>query len=119
LRLSSFGDYGLALAALALVVFGAYDSYPKMQLLMTETEEWRRQSLESICVDIIFEDGRVASGSICCASCDSVTSASSGPQVADDVPLAPAVVGDIPGHVKKATCQHFGARPVSIFRRGG
>jgi len=24
----SFGGYGLALAALALVVFGAYDSYP-------------------------------------------------------------------------------------------
>jgi len=29
LRPFSFGDYGLALAALALVVFGAYDSYPK------------------------------------------------------------------------------------------
>ena len=29
LRLISFGGYGLALAALALVVFGAYDSYPK------------------------------------------------------------------------------------------
>jgi len=28
LRLFSFGAYGLALAALALVVFGAYDSYP-------------------------------------------------------------------------------------------
>jgi len=28
LRLLSFGGYGLALAALALVVFGAYDSYP-------------------------------------------------------------------------------------------
>jgi len=28
LRLFSFGGYGLALAALALVVFGAYD-YPK------------------------------------------------------------------------------------------
>jgi len=27
LRLFSFGGYGLALAALALVVFGAYDSY--------------------------------------------------------------------------------------------
>jgi len=32
LRLFSFGGYGLALAALALVVFGAYDSYPKMSL---------------------------------------------------------------------------------------
>jgi len=28
LRLFSFGSYGLALAALALVVFGAIDSYP-------------------------------------------------------------------------------------------
>jgi len=28
LRLFPFGGYGLALAALALVVFGAYDSYP-------------------------------------------------------------------------------------------
>jgi len=28
LRLFSFGGYGLALVALALVVFGAYDSYP-------------------------------------------------------------------------------------------
>jgi len=27
LQLFSFGGYGLALAALALVVFGAYDSY--------------------------------------------------------------------------------------------
>jgi len=29
LRLFSFGGYGLPLAALALVVFGAYDSYPQ------------------------------------------------------------------------------------------
>jgi len=29
LQLFSFCGYGLALAALALVVFGAYDSYPK------------------------------------------------------------------------------------------
>jgi len=28
LRLFSFGGYGLALAALALAAFGAYDSYP-------------------------------------------------------------------------------------------
>jgi len=33
LRLFSFGSYGLALAALALVVFGAYDSYPISPLL--------------------------------------------------------------------------------------
>jgi len=32
LRLFSFGGYGLALAALALVLFGAYDSYPKYPL---------------------------------------------------------------------------------------
>jgi len=30
MRLFSFGGYGLALAALALVVFGAYDSYPTL-----------------------------------------------------------------------------------------
>jgi len=29
LRLFSFGGYGLALVALALVLFGAYDSYPE------------------------------------------------------------------------------------------
>jgi len=29
LRLFSFGGYGLALAAMALVVFGAYDSDPQ------------------------------------------------------------------------------------------
>jgi len=32
LRLFSFGGYGLALAALALVVFGAYDSYPTLAI---------------------------------------------------------------------------------------
>jgi len=30
LQLFSIGGYGLALAALAFVVFGAYDSYPKV-----------------------------------------------------------------------------------------
>jgi len=30
LRLFSIGGYGSALAALALVVFGAYDSYPNL-----------------------------------------------------------------------------------------
>jgi len=29
MRLFSLGGYGYALAALALVVFGAYDSYPE------------------------------------------------------------------------------------------
>jgi len=33
LQLFSFGGYGLAVAALALVVFGAYDSYPKISSL--------------------------------------------------------------------------------------
>jgi len=32
LRVFSFGGYGLARAALALVVFGAYDSYPKFTI---------------------------------------------------------------------------------------
>jgi len=32
LRLFSFGGYGLALAALVLVVFGAYDSYPQKKV---------------------------------------------------------------------------------------
>jgi len=31
LRLFSFGGYGLAVAALAFAVFGAYDSYPQRQ----------------------------------------------------------------------------------------
>jgi len=39
LRLFSFGGYGLALAALAFVVFGAYDSYPTMQLFKSAREE--------------------------------------------------------------------------------
>jgi len=39
LRLFSFGGYGLALAALALVVFGAYDSYPKMQPLISTEQQ--------------------------------------------------------------------------------
>jgi len=34
LRLFSFGGYGLALAALALVLFGAYDSYPIFSLFI-------------------------------------------------------------------------------------
>jgi len=36
LRLFSFGGYGLALAALALMVFGAYDSYPNLQYLLQQ-----------------------------------------------------------------------------------
>jgi len=36
LRLFSFGGYGLAFAALALVVFGAYDSYPKNNMSVDE-----------------------------------------------------------------------------------
>jgi len=36
LRLFSFGGYGLALAALALVIFGAYDSYPNGTLVIPE-----------------------------------------------------------------------------------
>jgi len=33
LRLFSFGGYGLALAALALVVFGAYDNYSSLSVV--------------------------------------------------------------------------------------
>jgi len=40
LRLFSFGGYGLAFAALALVVFGAYDSYPvRLSLALTQEVE--------------------------------------------------------------------------------
>jgi len=38
LRLFSFGGYGLALAALALVVFGAYDSYPSKPLVLRKND---------------------------------------------------------------------------------
>jgi len=38
LRIFSFGGYGLALAALALMVFGAYDSYPKVHTYTSETK---------------------------------------------------------------------------------
>jgi len=37
LRLFSFGGYGLALAELALVVFGAYDSYPTGTITKNKT----------------------------------------------------------------------------------
>jgi len=39
LRLFSFGGYGLALAALALARFGAYDSYPEEATFKTERVE--------------------------------------------------------------------------------
>jgi len=39
LQLFSFGRYGLALAALALVVFGAYDSYPSIAAEKRDNEE--------------------------------------------------------------------------------
>jgi len=39
LRLFSFGGYGLALAALALVVFGAYDSYPVSSICRQEIND--------------------------------------------------------------------------------
>jgi len=38
LLLFSFGGYGLALAALALVVFGAYESYPEGEVVKSEEE---------------------------------------------------------------------------------
>jgi len=42
LRLFSFGGYGLALAALALVIFGAYDSYPSSASSAPKREELPR-----------------------------------------------------------------------------
>jgi len=40
LRLFSFCGYGLALAALALVVFGAYDSYPVKSITPLDNKRW-------------------------------------------------------------------------------
>jgi len=51
LRLFSFGGYGLELAALALVVFGAYDSYPTC--FRHEGEGRGEREL------VIFEDRRI------------------------------------------------------------
>jgi len=45
LRLFSFGGYGLALAALALAIFGAYDSYPDQDsvfLMAKQCFSWRK-----------------------------------------------------------------------------
>jgi len=44
LRLFSFGGYGLALAALALVVFGAYDSHPDNAAAVLQIEEKEKSS---------------------------------------------------------------------------
>jgi len=40
LRLSSFGGCGLALAALVLVVLGAYDSYPVESTIRATQASW-------------------------------------------------------------------------------
>jgi len=40
LRLFSFGGNGLALAALALVVFGSYDSYPVLSAASLESSSF-------------------------------------------------------------------------------
>jgi len=53
LRLFSFGGYGLALAALALVVFGAYDSYPEF----LNKNQQLTEDLISIFVLLIVADG--------------------------------------------------------------
>jgi len=54
LRLFFFGGYGLALAALALGDFGAYDSYPTtVRLLSAEAErrpELREKAELHVCV---------------------------------------------------------------------
>jgi len=50
LRLFSFGGYGLALAALALVVFGAYDSYPISIFLQQMKRDEERGRAHACCV---------------------------------------------------------------------
>jgi len=45
LRLFSIGGYGLALATLALVVFGAYDSYPTSNILSAVRVPYPKQTL--------------------------------------------------------------------------
>jgi len=47
LRLSSFGGYGLALAALALVVFRAYDSYPINPIRKDQITSGKCENLDS------------------------------------------------------------------------
>jgi len=64
LRLSSFGGYGLALAALALVVFGAYDSYPENANFKNEEARKHRNSEQEkdrneVCSELMNADGRV------------------------------------------------------------
>jgi len=51
LRLFSFGGYGLALAALALVVFGAYDSYPATSNL---TRKVKYSDMREVLIDTVY-----------------------------------------------------------------
>jgi len=51
LRLFSFGGHGLALAALALVVFGAYDSYPSEKMLYSVQTSWKTHFPQGRCQD--------------------------------------------------------------------
>jgi len=53
LRLSSFGGYGLALAALALVVFGAYDSCPYVFWSVFKIDLCSAKSMESSRRDLL------------------------------------------------------------------
>jgi len=48
LRLFSIGGYGLALAELALVVFGAYDSYPFVTPWVENSVCFRRETQVSL-----------------------------------------------------------------------
>jgi len=57
LRLFSFGGYGLVLAALALVLFGAYDSYPNSPI--NGNSPYFRNSIKAI-KDTRNQIGRVA-----------------------------------------------------------
>jgi len=53
LRLSSFGGYGLALAALALVVFAAYDSYPALLLALGQFSANKSDFPTDQCAEVI------------------------------------------------------------------
>jgi len=57
LRLFSFGGYGLALAALALVVFGAYDSYPFVPIPARQQSPWRKNSRLTLKSPLILRKG--------------------------------------------------------------
>jgi len=57
LRLVSFYGYGLALAALALVLFGAYDSYPTKTSLENAPIKTERANAITCRMFLFFSNG--------------------------------------------------------------